>query len=513
MSAKVTHYLAAAVSGLLITLSFPNWNWDILVWIGLAPLFWAIQEERPWRAFFIGAVFGVAHYLTLLYWIYHVIQFYGGLPWFLSIAVLLLLTCYLALYPAAFCTVTSYLTRSLNLPLMAVAPFVWVSLELLRAHLFTGFPWGLLGQALYERLAFIQIADLAGVYGISLIIVAANAALYSIFLGSGTFRKRFISLPTAVAFCLVAVTFAYGQFRLDRNEHPEAKKIRVALVQGNIDQSLKWEPSNQQATIDTYETLSRKAVHDGAQLIVWPETALPFYYGLDQKLTRQVRAFLQQSGVYFVLGSPAVIQKGEQLELRNRAYLISPQGATIGFYDKTHLVPYGEYVPLRSWFPFIKKLVVAAGNFSSGEPGKTLHYPGGELGPLICFESIFPYLSRAQTNNGAELLVNMTNDAWFGRSSAPYQHMSMLVFRCVENRRYGIRAANTGISAIISDKGRILAQSPIFKPYLIEGEAELLDGKTFYMRFGDVFAYICALFSAAFIAWAWLTNRRYPRSI
>lgn len=506
--------LAAAGSGVLLSLSFPNAGFDFLAWVALIPLLWAIHGKSPRKAFFLGAVTGLVHFLSLLYWIYHVIRFYGGLPAPVSLGILLLFTCYLALYCASFCFITRYVTDVLGVSLLVVAPITWVALEMARSIFLSGFPWGLLGTVHYQRLSLIQIADIVGVYGISFLIVVINVAFYALVIERKAWKKQLFSASVFVAAGLLIATLIYGQVRIGHFDTTQGSgTTRVALAQGNIDQSSKWEPEFRLATIETYRMLSKLAVDGNAELIIWPETAMPFYFERDVDLSLMVREFINKSNSYFVIGSPAAVRDGNGYTHRNRAFLISPDGTTAGYYDKAHLVPYGEYVPFKKYLPFIKKLVVAAGDFTPGEKGDTLPYPAGAIGPLICFESIFPDLSRSQVKNGAQLLVNITNDAWFGRTSAPLQHMSSLVFRCIENRRWAVRAANTGISAVITITGKIKKQSPIFTPYLIQDEVNMVDGDTLYMRYGDVFGYACVLAVLGLLIRAFFTKRTFRKSM
>jgi apolipoprotein N-acyltransferase len=277
-------------------------------------------------------------------------------------------------------------------------------------------------------------------------------------------------------------------------EQTKAEKKRIAVVQGNVDQSLKWETSFQLETIDKYLDLSFFSLKDSPELIIWPETATPFYFlhPYENKLSAIVQQGIKYAGAWFLIGSPAnVQQKGSELYL-NSAYLMDPEAKEIGRYDKVHLVPYGEYVPLRKWFPFVDKLVYGIGDFSSGKKGSTLSWKDVKLGVQICFEVIFPGLARASVNNGADILINITNDAWFGRSSAPYQHLSMTIFRAVENRRALVRCANTGISCFIGPSGRIFSPTPLYSDEVLTREVPVMKTEpTIYTRFGDLFAIMC----------------------
>jgi apolipoprotein N-acyltransferase len=268
----------------------------------------------------------------------------------------------------------------------------------------------------------------------------------------------------------------------------------VALIQGNIDQSIKWNPQNQQETLTTYKSLSNLKPALSSRLIVWPETAVPFYFQDMDDRSRQVYQVAKETRNWLLFGSPSYIKEpGSSASYLNSAFLVSPAGAVAGRYDKVHLVPYGEYVPLRSLFPFIGKLVVGVGDFRAGEGYHPLAMNNHQIGVLICYEAIFPEASRIYKNKGAELLVNITNDAWFGFSSAPYQHLSMTVFRAVENRLYLVRAANTGISAIVDPAGNIVSRTALFVATSLSGQVRFIDTRTFYMAYGDVFVYLCLI--------------------
>lgn len=275
-----------------------------------------------------------------------------------------------------------------------------------------------------------------------------------------------------------------------------APQMPVSLIQGNIDQNIKWRPAFQEETIRIYKTLTLQAAPAGKGLIVWPETATPFFFQDQDDMHREVAFLPKLSGNWLLFGSPSYQRDGAHLAFLNSAFLLSPDGGITGRYDKVHLVPYGEYVPLRRFFPFISKLVEGIGDFRSGSGYEPLIMPGIEprkLGIMICYEGILPEAGRTYRQRGAGLLVNITNDAWFGNTSAPYQHLSMTVFRSVENRLYLVRAANTGISAIIDPTGRILARTALFEKATLPGSVRFMNINTFYSTCGDVFVYGCIL--------------------
>jgi apolipoprotein N-acyltransferase len=335
-----------------------------------------------------------------------------------------------------------------------------------------------------------------GVYGLSALIVAVNAALFELW-DAASQKRPFAWKSMLATACVMAGVLVYGTWRVarvDRAAEAAPKRV-VSLVQGNIDQSVKWVGSFQGETLNRYGNLSLEALVSRPDLIIWPETALPFYFLRDEALSAQVLALVRTCGVYFLVGSPSFRTYGSQIHYYNSAFLLGPSGDVLGQYDKVHLVPYGEYVPLKPFFPFLGKIVEAVGNFESGEKGQVLSWKTAKLGVLICFEVIFPELARAMAQNGAQLLVNITNDAWFGTSSAPYQHLSMAVFRAVENHRALARAANTGISAFVDPVGRLLDETPLYQEAVRTRAMPMMGQKTFYTSHGDLFAIGCLLIS------------------
>ncbi len=493
-----TRDLLALLSGAAVTAAFPDVDAAWLAWIALVPLLVALSGVGPKRAFRLGFLAGLSHFLTLTYWLVHTMGTYGGLPVFVSLPLLGLLAAYLALYPAA-CAFG--LARWAPSPVASAAllPPLWVALEYLRATLLTGFPWELLGYTQYSRPTLIQIADLTGPYGVSALVAAGNGAAFLVVVWAFGRRRavpavsgRAAALAVVIGVGLVAVALGYGRLRLQWTDAriAGAPTLRTAVVQGNIDQKIKWDPAFRDATVEKYLRLSRSAP-GGAELVVWPETATPFYFGHDYELTRVVKDGVRRTGAWLLTGSPAFERAGETLRFHNSAYLLAPTGKRKGRYDKVHLVPYGEYVPLKRFFPFIGKIVEHVGDFKPGTRGETLKTDRGRIGVLICYEIIFPELARAAARKGAALLTNLTNDAWYGRTSAPRQHFSMAVFRAVETKRALARAANTGISGFIDPAGRVVATTPLFVSAVRTAELPLLTARTVYTRFGDLFAVGC----------------------
>jgi apolipoprotein N-acyltransferase len=483
--------LLAAMSGTMLTASFPPGKLSFMAWLAFVPLLIALKNERPPTAFRLGFITGLVHYLTLVYWIMVVLKTYGGLNIIVSITILILLCLYLSLYPALFSLLAVYLEDSRFQALITAG--IWVSLEYMRGLLLTGFPWCLLGYSQFRHLHLIQIADIVGVYGISFLILLTNVLIYMVFFkdltGAG---KRYLGLEILLLLAFLSASLAYGHHRLSkRGETTEFRDpVKVAIIQGNIDQSLKWDLLYQEETVNTYRRLTQKTYEFKPHLIIWPETALPFFFQHGGEFAEEVYSISQESGARIIFGSPAYQTIEDSAIYYNRIYWLSGKDRSIGFYDKVHLVPFGEYVPLKRLLPFVHRLVPAAGDFSAGSETAPLEMPGLTAGPLICYEAIFPELSRVQVKKDSVVLVNLTNDAWFGMTSAPYQHLSMALFRAVENRRPLVRAANTGFSAFVDAKGRITARSDLFEEEVLMGEINAGNTSlTFYCKYGDIFVY------------------------
>ena len=470
-----------------MTASFAPFNMAFLSWVALVPLFVALDGASLKEGLYLGFIAGSVHFITLLYWIIVALGHYGGLNIFASIGILLLFVSYLALFPAIFSCLFLFLKDCLFYGIAVSA--CWVSLEYARAHLMTGFPWCLFGYTQYKNLYFLQSADLFGVYGLSFLVVLVNVSLWSVIFKR---RNKGVWIETIITVVVVFATLGYGYHCLSRpfSSQKHVKDIKVLIVQGNIDQSVKWNPDFRRKTITTYMDLTEKGIISGADLVVWPETSLPCFFQDNKSIQMLLAGIIKRRGI-LVFGSPAYSMKGGVLRYYNRAYMLSPyRGGDIHvqYYDKVHLVPFGEYVPLKTVLGFINRIVPAAGDFEAGNKIKLLTADGLKIGVLICFEAIFPSLARFHSQIGANILINLTNDAWFGKTGAPYQHLSMAVFRAVENRLPMVRAANTGISAIIRQDGRIVAKTDLFRRTTILHSIGIYRHEpTFYVRYGYLF--------------------------
>ena len=493
----------AVLSGILLALAFPRVNQAWLAWLALVPLL-QVMSVRPFRSGFMA---GLGFFGLVLYWLNIVMTTYGGLAPILSLAAYLMLVAYLALFFGAATWACCRLQEKLALPPMLTLPVLWVSLEFLRSFLFTGFPWATLGYSQQAYLPLIQSADLFGVYGISFLLVFSNALLSRLWdMGRRKQLRELHWIGPVLGLLLIAGNYGYGVWRLGQPPAENGKKLQVALIQGNIDQSVKWDPAFQKSTVDIYRDLSLAAsAETSPDLLIWPESATPFYFQESGPLHDEVVAVSRATGRYLLFGSPAFEIANRRYRYLNSSFILDPNGDIQGRSDKVHLVPFGEYVPLGRLLPFINKLVAGIGDFSTGMVNP-LPMNGEQIGVLVCFEGIFPELARDYVRQGSDLLVNITNDAWFGKSSAPFQHLAMIRFRAVENRIWVARAANTGISAFIAPTGRITDQTSIFTSGFLRGEVMTGARLTLYNRIGDL---LPVLFLFLGIFWLIKTRRRF----
>ena len=472
----------------LLVLAFPAFDLWPLAFLALVPLLAATARARPLRAFAAGALSGTAFALVHLWGLTVAMAEFGGIARPLVAVLLLLLAAYVGVYVGAFTAGWAWSARLPPLARLLFAAALWTALEYLRAHLLTGFPWAFLAYTQYRNIPLIQMAAWTGMYGVSFLVALANVALTLLILH----RRAWATVARVAAVGLAAFGVALGLPPL-AHRPPEGPALRVAVVQGNIPQDVKWRPAWRLRTIETYRRLTVEAARTAPALIVWPETALPFLLTRDEGAREWLGRLAAEARTFVLVGAPDV-SVASPTRYTNSAFLVAPDGRIAGRYDKVHLVPFGEYVPLRRLFFFMDKLAQGAvGNFLPGEEQAVLASPGFHVGATISYEIYFPNEVRQFILRGAQFLANITNDAWYGRTAAPYQHLAMAVFRAVENRAYLVRAANTGVSAIIAPDGRIVARSEIFTEAILTGEVRLRPGQTFYTpytRFGDVFAWI-----------------------
>ncbi len=490
---------ALSVSNLLD--GFP---WGVFAWIALLPLHLALTGVTAGQALLRGWLAGCVAFTGTMYWVVNAMHLYGNVPLAISIAIMLLLAVYLGLYVGLYAWGFTWLERRRTNMAWIAAPCLWVSLEYVRTYALSGLPWGLLGYSQWPWLSIIQIANITGVYGVSFLIVLVNVSVFLLLRWAVAQQPHRSALrqpwvPLAVTAATVLAVWLYG---LSQLTPPVSEHLTIGVVQANIDQARKWDAAYRMETLAQYDRLT-KTVGPDADLILWPEAATPFVFEQEPGYQSRVVDIMKDARAPLVFGSPAIRRHTDgTLSLLNSAYVLNRSGDVAGRYDKQHLVPFGEYIPLKPMLFFLDKLVVGIGDFQPGPAPVLLSIPYGaarrqaRFGVAICYEVIFPDLVRRLADQGANFLVTITNDAWFGNTVAPYQHFVMVVFRAVENRLSFARAANTGISGFIDPTGHILAATPVFTERAVTGAIPLRGPSTVYTRFGDVFALACVILTA-----------------
>jgi apolipoprotein N-acyltransferase len=527
--------LAPALTGVLLALAFPNYYLDWLAWLAFVPLLLAIRGKRPWQALLMGWLCGVIFFFGITPWWIKEFQFVSPLASGLGYL-------YLGFYFALFGLILSRLSRTIRSRLL-VAPPVWVALEYLRSNLsFLAFPWALLGHTQYLNLPIIQMASVTGVYGLSFLIIMVNAALADLLFhivspsplpsparGEGNKRdmiregeKHGVRVKKA-AFRLTGILLLLSGIWIagwaSLIPGPNGKPLSVAVVQGNIPQKIKWNREYREQIISKYETLTEEAARSEPQLIVWPEASTPGFVLNDFSLLRRMGSLMSIAKAFLLVGSaeyPKFSKPPRKLQLSkgNTALLFSPQGRVLGQYLKMRLVPFGEYIPYKdiiSWPDFIVRK--GKRNFDiAGSEATLFRVNGNQFGTLICWEVLFPDLTRNLVKKGAGFAVNLTNEAWFGKIAFPYQMLSSCVFRAVENRINLVRCANTGISCFIDPSGRVTGRVSR------DGEDRFVEGTltqtiflnrpgTFYTYFGDILVYLSVGFTVFMLIYSWIKRK------
>ena len=499
-------WLLVLSSAALQVLSFPLPSLYLLGWIALAPLIAAILHARspetlqldesqkliaagPWQGFLLGYACGVLWYLGTCYWVYDTMHQYGGLASPIALFVLLLFALYLGLYHGAFGLLLSLLARkdSYNRLALVSAPFLWVAIELARTRI-SGFPWNLLGITQVDNIPLTRIATITGVYGLSFEILLVNVAFAAAFLVHRSKRKMLLVASVAAAFVLQAGRWI--------TPPPLPADRTAVLLQQNLPvaETEPWTRNYFQNTLRDFSSLSLNPFPSASQhpdLIIWPESPAPFQTN-DPILRDAISSLAVQAHAWLVVGSIGV---DNPATVFNSANLVSPAGQWDGRYSKIHLVPFGEYVPFRSLFSFASGLTQAVGTFTRGTSRLPLNAGDAKLGIFICYESIFPNEVRQLVAQGAQVLVNVSNDGWYGDSGAWAQHLNQARMRAVENHRWLLRDTNTGLTASIDPYGRVVAHLERKTRAALAAPYALTNVTTFYSQNGDWFAYVCAIIS------------------
>ncbi len=558
-------YAAAAGSGVLLALAFPlvvpfvglrevdpAGRLEVLAWVALVPAVLAVRAAPSARSAFLrGLVAGLAFFYAAIHWVSHAMTAFGGLPFAVALVGLTALVLFMAVHWAAAFAISWTLRDRLGWPLHVHLPVVWVALELSRNHLFSGFPWGNVGYSQVRTLPIAQLAALAGPYGIAALVVLVNAVLAET-LASRRARAPLPVRGLALAAALLAATLAHGALRLRsvRARAAAAPSLAVGVVQPNVDQSVKNRARDRAGDIlARLVPLTLEADRRGADLVAWPEASYPLYVRPGTRsFATPDSGLVPLSRAHLLMGAATVewIRAGAERVPRvgNVDYLLSPSLEVLGFYQKHHLVPFGEYVPLAEWLPFLRQVVPS---FAPAMPGReltVLEMPAPRaavaaataavplakpaqieaadgtraapdrvrLAPMICFDAIFPEINVAfaRKEPEPEILVNPTNDAWYGYSSGPYQFLAIVRMRAIEAGKAVVRPAYAGVSAVILPSGELApgalevgpvdpdrAPDPREPARLLLAEVPRLRGLTLYTTVGDLFAWACAAATVA----------------
>ncbi len=502
MKKRFIEYGLAILSALLLSLSHPSSlpiistrdNWilntgyqEILAWFGMVPLLFAVYRRERWALVFPLAVFGILYFYVSCYWINIAIMVFGNIHYTISFATMMLLAVVMGLQwaMAVFWGIVAH--RRLKLPLSLTLPVCYVAWELIRNYLVTGFTWQNMAYSQALNLPILQTASLWGIFGIGFLLILSNAVLFELLqwrLGRQDFpRGGFVALVALTAF-----SFVFGIVSIHLNDAREAvaPKIKAAMIQGNIDQETKnFSRKYAGSILKIYKGLSAQAP-EGTQMVIWPEASYPYAAPRDAETFRPVLedVWPEKLPWHMLIGSVTYLKKGKNYEYYNSGYWVGSDMNVIDVLDKTHLVPFGEYVPLHEVLG-IAKIVPVAGQFVPGKIEGGLTLDGHSFGLLICYEGIFPEISTEYTKNGVEFFVNITNDAWYGISSAPYQHFAFYSFRAVETGRAVLRSANTGLTGWMDSSGRIRTKSELYKRTLVSATIPTLTHRTLYSYTGD----------------------------
>ncbi len=470
--------LAIGVSALALNFAFPQVQCSLLAFVALIPLLWAIEGASYRRAFWLGYLFGFIFFFATVGWFIYVT--YPGA--FVACA-------YLALYPAVFAVFTRvWHKHQMPWAMFALAAF-WTLLEWARSYVISGFSWVSLGHSQYQNLWLIQIAEITGLYGVSFLVILINAVLYEVLFLRASLKGFERIRPLAIVLAIVVGVLVYGMVRM--NMLANFPTVRVAVIQPNIAQADKWEPRLRESIVDETLDLTRQASQQNPDVIIWPETSLPAFLWEEPALVGRIKEQAKQLKTPILFG--AITQEGDHYF--NSALMVSNAGEIAQQYNKIHLVPFGEYLPWRPVLGWINRFV-ALEDFTPGQEYVVFNTIAQKpFGVLICFEDTVAYIRRNFVKAGARFFVNMTNDAWFEDTKAPFLHMQAAIFGSIENRRSLVRAANTGVSAMIDPLGHIIetVHDSKGKKSFIKGVAvatvPVVDETTFYTKYADLFTF------------------------
>lgn len=506
---KIKAFFLATLSGVFLFLAFSPFNWFLFGWVALVPLFWALKDKPLKESFFIGGASFFIFFFLHIFWLNQV-----TVPGFLILIIIL------SFYGAVFGVFTNFVLRS-SIELF-ILPFFWVLLEFLRARLFSGFPWGSLALSQWQNLRMIQIADITGMWGVSFLMVMTSCALYALLT-----RHKKTAYYIGICIVFLGANYTYGHARFDHRHLYFEKGPEVRLLQGNIPQHRKWDSAYAENIIDEYIKLSFTPEGDkpDADLVVWPETSYPYLVQENEK--EHLSAIAEMLGTDLFVGA----SRRDGDKSYNSALYFSGKGEFKGNYDKRHLVPFGEYLPFEGVIGFVRNYIdKPMGHFVPGSEIELFTITTAteipqhaqeaviketsilRFGTLICFEDIFPYISREFREKGADFFVNMNNLAWFGKTSAPWQQVASSVFRAVETRSGIARASNTGITCFIDPAGEVYSvlsenDKAVFVRGAVQDSLKVSRIVSFYVVYGEVFMiFVFVMFVLVLLMEMWRTK-------
>ncbi len=528
-------WLLVLLSAVLQILIFPLPNLYMLCWIAVAPLLAALLRAQPpdtlqlsegtklvpaspLQGFALGYVCGIIWYAGTCYWIYNTMRQYGGVNALAALGILILFCLYLGIYHGVFGLIVALLAgkNTAGRRTLVLAPFVWVAVELARTRI-SGFPWDLLGVTEVDNIPLARIATVTGVYGVSFEIMVVNVAVAAAFLlhrdRTRRERRNSLLLASVVAIVVLQVGTLVNPPALPADHVARLVQQNIPAVEGSD-----WTEEYFKTTLKDLTSISLSTPNGERarkrDLIVWPESPAPFYT-TDPTFRETVSNIARESQTWVLVGSLGIRNASQTpqqaTEVYNSGSLVSPNGEWVARYDKVHLVPFGEYVPFKRVFSFAGGLTKEVGDFARGTSRAPLDAGGTKLGVFICYESIFPDEVRQFAAFGAQVLVNISNDGWYGDSGAYAQHLRQARMRAVENSRWLLRDTNTGVTASIDPYGRIVASVPRKVRTVLDAPYALSNVTTFYTRQGDWFAYLCAIISVAGLLTRLLERRKVSR--
>jgi apolipoprotein N-acyltransferase len=494
---------ACVLSGVLLALCFPLPNINLLVWVASVPLILAaVSEPNPGLGFLWGLITGVIFLSGSLYWFVGVMRNYGQLNLPEALAAMVLFLVMFAPFWGVFGLIESLAARRSARLALVLAPFSWVALELARTYLITGFPWNLLGYAV-QPLGLEQLASVTAVYGLSFVAVVTSALLTWIIIEPRRNQPRWLAIGWIVL--LVISDLALAPPRIPKPRH------LAVLVQPDVplnDQgAVNWTPWQNPVPLEHLVQMSLQAVAAhragavGHPLIVWSENSAPFFFD-EGPLFRDAVESMARHARAFVVVNTITFAGPRETRPRNTAIVLNASGQKILEYHKIHLVPMGEYIPGWLRFTRMSKMTSEVSDFVPGSHYNVARTPDGGIGVFICYEAIFPQLVRRLVPPGPGVLVNISDDAWYGRSAARFQHLNMARFRAIENHRYLLRATNDGITAVIDPYGRVVATARQYQQSVLAARFKYEPERTFYMRYGDVFAWSCVIVTLILLVWS-----------